>query len=184
MDDHQLWLEESYDNLRSLLLEALQAGLFIAPDTTWRQHESSEILYFADRVFGVERPAVLVLAREVTNEMVSESVDSDYRSYIVVGAVLGSSVQLGRARETRARRVAQTEFGEHYWGVFTLDGAILVTLGSPLSWCRLVGEVMNAQMPAPFVQRKVCNNCMEINEYHTPKCTNCGHPLTLTGKLG
>ncbi len=184
MDDHELWLDESYANLRILLLEALQAGLFISPDVTWRPHDSGEILYFADRVFGVERPAVLVLAREITQSLVNESVESDFRSYIIVGATVGSTVALGKARQIRAERIGKSDVGEHYWGIFSLHDAVLVTLGSPLSWCRLVGEVMNAQMPAPFVQRKICNNCMEINEYHASVCMNCKYPLTLTGKLG
>src|SRR5689334_18412625 len=108
MDDHELWLEESYANLRILLLEALQAGLFISSDVAWRQHDTGEILYFADRVFGVERPAVLVLAREITASLVTESVESDFRSYIVVGATVAADVALGKARNTRAERIGKT----------------------------------------------------------------------------
>src|SRR5689334_5282930 len=58
---------------RSLLLEALQAGLFLSETAGWRPHHSGEILYFADRAFGVERPAVLVLTPEITSAILAES---------------------------------------------------------------------------------------------------------------
>ncbi len=182
-NQEQLWLKESYANLHDLLLEALQAGMFLAPDANWRPHHTGEILYFADRVFGIERPAVLVLAEELTPDIVTESVESDFRSYVIIGAKLGSDVALGKAHAVRASRISQTDLSEHYWAAFVLEGAVLVTLGTPLSWCRLVGEVLNAQMPTPFVQRKICHNCLVLNDYHATACTNCKQPLTLTGRL-
>jgi len=185
MDDqqHQLWINESIGNLKVLLLEALQAGMFLSADASWRPHLTGEILYFADRVFGVERPAVLVIANELSVEIVTDSVEGDFRSIIVVGGSMPLDVELGKARSTRAARIKETDVGEHYWAAFVLTDAILVTHGTPLSWCRLVGEVMNAQITAPFVQRKICPNCLALNEYHTSVCANCKQAITLTGKL-
>jgi len=184
MDGEQtIWPRESFANLRALLLEALQAGMFLSREATWRPHFTGEILYFADRVFGVERPAVLVLAEELTTEIVDNAAESDFRSTALIGLTLAPGVELGQARATRAARIAETDVGEHYWATFVLDNAILVTHGTPLSWCRLVGEVMNAQISTPFVQRKICQHCHALNDYHARVCANCQTPLSLTGKL-
>jgi ribosomal protein L40E len=174
-------VEQTIPTLRSILLEALQAGMFLAEDATWRPHHSGEILYFADRVFGIERPAVLVLAPEITREIITDSVESDFRSYVVVGGWLSDGVDLGRGYATRVSRMSSA--GENYWATFVLDDAVLVTAGTPLSWCRLVGEVLNAQMSSPFVQRRICHRCHALNDYFTTVCGSCGHTLTLTGRL-
>jgi hypothetical protein len=166
---------------RSLLLEALQAGLFLSETADWRPHHTGEILYFADRVFGVERPAVLVLTPEITGAILTESVESDFRSYIIIGGKSAPDVDLGKAQATRIARMANT--GENYWAAFVLENSILVTAGSPLSWCRLVGEVVNAQMTTPFVQRRVCHSCNALNDYYSANCVKCAKPLTLTGPL-
>lgn len=169
-------------NLRVLLLDALQAGLFLPDAASWRPHYSGEILYFADRAFGLERPAVLVLAELVTGEIVAESTDNDFRSYIVVGGRLGPGVDLGKGHSTRIARMANT--GENYWATFVLEDALLVAHGTPLSWCRLVGEVLNAQISTPFVQRKICGKCHGINTYYARDCESCGQALTLTTRFG
>lgn len=167
--------------LRSLLLEALQAGLFLSDDAGWRPHHNGEILYFADRVFGIERPAVLVLAPEISSEIVTESIESDFRSYVIIGGQLAQDVDLGKGHATRVARMVNT--GENYWATFVVTNSILVTAGSPLSWCRLVGEVVNAQMPTPFIQRRICHSCHALNDYFTANCEKCGRPITLTGPL-
>lgn len=174
--------EQSIANLRVLLLEALQAGMFVPEGSNWLPHHSGEVLYFADRAFGIERPAVLVLTNEIAQEILTDSVDNDFRSYIVVGARLASNVDLGGSRTSRAAYMAET--GEQYWAIFVLENEILVAHGTPLSWCRLVAEVLNAQVDRPFVQQKICSQCNSLNPYHSSRCGNCGHPLTLTGKLG
>lgn len=182
MSSRKIEVSEQYiPTLRILLLEALQAGLFLSSDAAWRPHHSGEILYFADRVFGIERPAVLVLAPEITSAIVSESVESDFRSYVVIGGRLADGVDLGKGQATRSARMANT--GENYWATFVLENLIQVTAGSPLSWCRLITEVVNAQMPTPFVQRRVCHSCHALNDYFTANCEKCGRPLTLTGRL-
>ena len=174
-------LQDTIATLRVLLLDALQAGLFLSEDATWRPHHTGEILYFADRVFGIERPAVLVLAPEIIAEIITESVESDFRSYVIIGGQLADGVDLGEGHATRTSRMANT--GENYWATFVLDNAILVTAGTPLSWCRLVGEVLNAQQPSPFVQRRICHKCHALSDYYTTVCGSCGHALTLTGPL-
>ena len=174
-------IEETIATLRVLLLDALQAGLFISEEANWHPHHSGEILYFADRSFGVEKPAVLVLATELSGEIVTESVESDFRSYVLIGGRLADGVELGQGQATRAAHMANS--GENYWATFVLDHEILVTTGTPLSWCRLVGEVLNAQMPSPFAQCRVCHKCHALNDYFKTVCGSCGHPLTLTGPL-
>jgi ribosomal protein L40E len=175
-------IEEEIATLRALLLEALQAGLFLSEDATWRPHHNGEILYFADRAFGIERPAVLVLSKDLTDEILSDSVQSDFRSYVVIGGRLTPEVDLGGYCAMRAVRMVDS--GENYWASFVLDGNILATAGTPLSWCRLVGEVLNAQVSAPFVQQRLCSRCHALNAYRNSVCERCGKPLTLTGKLG
>jgi hypothetical protein len=175
-------IEKDIATLRILLLDALQAGLFLSEDAAWRPHHGGEILYFADRVFGIERPAVLVLSSEITDDILTDAVESDFRSYIMIGGQLAEGVDIGGGSAMRAKRMINT--GENYWATFILEGDILVTVGTPLSWCRLVGEVLNAQMSSPFVQQRVCSHCHGLSEYHTSTCGKCGQPLTLTGKLG
>lgn len=178
---HSRWLQRSLSNLRVLLVDALVAAKYLSPDASWHPHYTGGILYFADRVIGEERPAVLVLADDVTNDIVSESVESDFRSYVIVGATLNPGVDLGKSR---ARRLARAEsLDEHYWATFILDNAILVTLGTPLSWCRLIGEILNAQMPTPFVQRRICAHCHALNDYTSRRCNQCQQPLMATGRL-
>jgi hypothetical protein len=175
------WLKHSLADLRVLLLDALAAAKYLPPNATWRPHHNGEVVYFADRVFGDERPAVLVLVEEVTNEIIAESAEGDFRSYVIVGATLSPSVDLGKNRTERLRHAEK--LSEHYWATFVLDDAILVTLGTPLSWCRLVGEILNAHMPSPFVQRRVCAYCHALNAYTDKACTRCQKPLMATGRL-
>jgi hypothetical protein len=167
--------------LKDLLREGLEAGLFVSPGATWRSHFNGEVLYFADRVFGIEKPAVLVVADEISPEIITASVESDYRSYVVIGGWLSDSVDLGSSRLVRIDSVK--DLGEHYWATFVLQDGILVNLGTPLSWCRLVGEILNTQFSTPFVQRRVCGKCHALNEYHTSVCHHCRAPLMLTTRL-
>lgn len=178
---HQQWISQSIVTLRVLLLDALMAGKYLSTGAEWRPHYTGEVLYFADRVLGVERPAVLVLAEEVTEAMVQESVESDFRSYVIVGGRLSEGVDLGKSRLLRVGHTG--EMGEHYWATFLLDGEVLVTLGTPLSWCRLVGEILNAHLPTPFVQRRICAYCHALNEYRAGVCVKCGKGLMATGRL-
>lgn len=175
------WLKRSLADLRVLLLDALAAAKYLPPNAAWRPHHNGEVVYFADRVFGDERPAVLVLVDEVTSEIVSESAEGDFRSYVIVGATLNPAVDLGKNRTERLKHTEK--ISEHYWATFILDNAILVTLGTPLSWCRLVGEILNAHMPSPFVQRRVCAYCHALNAYTDKACTRCQKPLMATGRL-
>ena len=175
-------VDQYITTLSLLLKEALQAGLFLSAGADWRPHHDGQILYFADRVFGVEKPAVLVLTRDITQEILTESVESDFRSYIIIGGRLADGVDLGKGHATRSARMVNT--GENYWATFVFDKLVLVAAGTPLSWCRLVGEVVNAQVPTPFVQRRICHNCHALNDYFTANCGRCGKPLTLTRRLG
>jgi hypothetical protein len=178
---HQEWLKRSLADLRVLLLDALAAAKYLPPTAEWRPHHNGEVIYFADRVFGDERPAVLVLVDEVTSEIIAESAEGDFRSYVVVGARLDPTVDLGKKRIERLKNAEK--LNEHYWATFILDNAILVTLGTPLSWCRLIGEILNAHMPSPFVQRRVCAYCHALNAYSGKACTRCQKPLMATGRL-
>ncbi|MBN1430632.1 MAG: hypothetical protein JXB07_19835 [Anaerolineae bacterium] len=172
---------DSLTDLRVLLLDALVAARYLPADVHWRPHHSGEAVYFADRVFSDERPAVLVLVDEVTEDIISESVKSNFRSYVVVGATLNPNVDLGKSRIKRLKNAEN--LNEHYWATFILKDAILVTLGTPLSWCRLIGEILNAHMPTPFVQRRICAYCHALNGYTDRACTQCKKPLMATGRL-
>jgi hypothetical protein len=174
-------LTNSLADLRVLLLDALIAARYLPSDALWRSHHTGHAVYFADRVFGDERPAVLALVDEVTDEVVAESVAGGFRSYIVVGATLNPKVDLGKSRLERLQRTQTLD--EHYWATFILDNAILVALGTPLSWCRLVGEILNAHMPSPFVQRRICAYCHALNTYTSRACEHCKKPLMATGRL-
>ncbi|MBN1312717.1 MAG: hypothetical protein JXB30_14975 [Anaerolineae bacterium] len=173
--------ESRLADLRVLLLDALVAARYLPVDTRWHSHYTGEVVYFADRVFGDERPAVLVLADEVTNDIITDSVTGDFRSYVIVGATLSPDVDLGKSRIERLKHAES--LNEHYWATFILQDAILVTLGTPLSWCRLIGEILNAHMPAPFVQRRVCAYCHALNEYSDKACKRCNKQLMATGRL-
>ena len=173
-------IEAELASLRTLLLDALEAGKFVPHGQAWQPHFSGEMLHFDDHIVGERRSGCLVLAREITAEMVETSVTSTYHSYVLVGGWLGADVDLGRARFTRSRRGAKSG---HYWAAFVLEDAILVTAGSPPSSCRLIGEVVNLQMATPFVQRRVCGQCHALNSYHATRCGRCGIVLTATGRL-
>lgn len=175
------WLQHSLADLHVLLLDALAAAKYLPANAAWRPHYDGEVVYFADRVFGDERPAVLVLVDEVTDDIIAESAEGGFRSYIIVGATLNPSVDLGKRRLERLKHAEK--LSEHYWATFILDNAILVTLGTPLSWCRLIGEILNAHMPSPFVQRRVCAYCHALNAYSGKACTRCQKPLMATGRL-
>ncbi len=180
-DREQDRLNRSLADLRVLLLDVLMAAKYLPSNAEWRPHYTGEVVYFADRVFGDERPAVLVLVDEVTNEIIAESSEGDFRSYVIVGARLDPTVDLGKHRTQRLGHAEK--LSEHYWATFILDNAILVTLGTPLSWCRLVGEILNAHMPSPFVQRRVCAYCHALNAYTDKACVQCRKPLMATGRL-
>ncbi len=166
--------------LRVLLRDALSAGKYLSSNEDWKPHHDGEKLDFFDHGTSVQRPGRLVLADELSAPVVAESVASDLRSYVLVGARLGPSVDAGRARSERLRHAAERE---HYWAVFVLDGAILVSIGTPPSSCRLIGEVVNLQMATPFVQRRVCARCHALNDYHVVACARCGNRLSATGRL-
>lgn len=177
----QEWLQHSLADLRVLLLDALAAAKYLPSNAEWRPHHNGEVVYFADRVFGDERPAVLVLVDEVTTDIIAEAAEGDFRSYVIVGARLNPTVDLGKYRTERLKHTEK--LNEHYWATFILDNAILVTLGTPLSWCRLIGEILNAHMPSPFVQRRVCAYCHALNAYTDKACARCRKPLMATGRL-
>ncbi len=173
-------IEAELASLRTLLLDALEAGKFVPRNQAWQPHFSGEMLYFDDHMVGGRRSGCLVLAGEITAEMVEASVASAYHSYILVGGWLGADVDLGRARFTYSQR--GTKSG-HYWATFVLEDAVLVTAGFAPSSCRLIGEVINLQMATPFVQRRVCGQCHALNSYHATRCGRCGTVLTATGRL-
>ena len=167
-------------SLSMLLYEALGAGKYLQQDDIWQPHHSGVILRYTDRAIGEQRPGVLVLADVIGEDIVQESVESDLPSYVMVGRRLDPGVDLGTARTSR---IAAMHEAEHYWAVFVLEGAVLVTLGGPPSSCRLIGEILNLQVPEPFIQRRVCAHCHALNEYHATTCWRCEKLLMATGRL-
>jgi hypothetical protein len=175
------FLRRSLQILRTLLYDALEAGKHLPPEADWKPHLSGERLPFGDRPEDGSAPGVLILVDEITNEIVAESVNSNCPCYVIVGATLDEAVDLGTSRAKRLEKVAGRD--THYWATFVLDNTVLVTLGNPPSSCRLIGEVLNLQMPTPFVQRRVCASCHALNDYHSPICHRCKKPLLATGRL-
>lgn len=169
-------------SLRALLVDTLEAGRYLPPEAKWEPHNNGELLCFRDRSLDAEHPGALVLAEEVTQAIASSSVDNPYASYIVVGARVNEEVDLGKSRLERLRHVKSLE--THYWATYVLENSVLVTLGTPPSPCRLIGEVLNLQAPMPFVQSRICAHCYALNDYHSLICTRCNKPLTVTGRLG
>jgi hypothetical protein len=168
--------------LRILLLEALQAGKYSAGASGWQPHTGAEALPFEDRVRGVRHTGILVLTSQITQPLMDDSILSELHSYVIVAPSSRPEVDLGTARADRIQRMQANGIDDHYWAVFLLRGTAMVTIGTPPSSCRLIGEVLNLQMPSPFVQQRVCSDCHALNGYHAAVCERCGMPLSATGR--
>jgi hypothetical protein len=96
----------------------------------------------------------------------------------MLGGWADPAVDLGRAR---SRHLALMQGLDRYWAAYVLQNTMLVAAGAPPSSCRLLGEIINLQMPASFVQRRVCAVCHTLNSYFSPTCIACGRPLAATG---
>jgi hypothetical protein len=167
---------------RTLLLDALDAGKYLHPGTSWEPHHSNaEKLRFRDRTPGGEQNGLLVFSEEITGAIMAESTTNDFSNYIVVGTYLGEGVRLGHLRAERVKHVSDP--GLYYWATFVFEGSILVTLGNPSSACKLIGEILDLQLARPFVQSRVCSYCHAINPYASRECQECGKPILVTGRL-
>lgn len=165
-------------SLRVLLLDALRSGKYIQPGDGWQQHGEAHVLDFGDQTGSAFKPGRLVLAKWLSPEIVSASVDSGFHSYVMLGGWADPAVDLGRAR---SRHLALMQGLDRYWAAYVLQNTMLVAAGAPPSSCRLLGEIINLQMPASFVQRRVCAVCHTLNSYFSPTCIACGRPLAATG---
>ncbi len=179
-EEEQARLVNRLADLKALLYDALEAGKYLAPGAEWQPYLEGESLSFRDRGPGHEIPGLLIVAPTITADIATASVMGDCPTCVLIGATLAPQVDLGALRVERVRR---EEPEPHYWAVFVLAGATLVTLGTPPSSCRLIGEMLNAQMSTPFVQSRVCAHCHALNDYHARHCVRCHRPLMATGRF-
>lgn len=171
-------IREAIAYLRVLLFDALQAGSYVPPGEGWQAGPGGGvILPFTDHA-GQQHPGWLLLAERLTPQAVELSINSPDRNYVLLGGWLDASVNLGQARY---RRMQKANGAEQYWAAYVLDQTILIAAGAPSSACRLIGEIINLQMPTPFVQRRVCSHCYTLNTYYSRSCIACGHSLAATG---
>lgn len=172
-------IREALAYLQVLLFDALQAGSYLAPGEGWQPGPGGGMtLTFTDRAAGHQHPGRLVFAEHITPQAVKTSINNSDRSCVLLGGWLDDAVKLG---EARYRRTEHTDGAEQYWATYVLDKTILVASGAPSSACRLIGEIINLQMPTPFVQRRICPHCYTLNTYYSRRCTACGHSLAATG---
>jgi hypothetical protein len=167
--------------LRVLILDALDAGKYLAPGAGWEPYHGGQRLAFRDRRLTGELSGALVMADCVTGAMFNDADAVEFGSLVIVGASLAGDVDLGEVRAHR--QTLGSPHREVYWAVFVLQDSILVTIGGPPSSCRLISDILNAQMGKPFVQRRVCAYCHALNEYHTRSCIRCGKLIVSTGRL-
>jgi len=173
-------IREALAALRVLLVDALSAGKYLPPGANWQPYANGEVLEFEDTSAGERRPGQLVLAYELTPAIARASVAAPPRSQILLAGWLDPSVELGQVRAARNRRM----YGlDHYWAAYVIEDSVLVSSGPPPSSCRLIGEIINLQMPTPFVPCRICSNCHTLNTYYCTNCSACGHPLAQTGSL-
>lgn len=173
-------IREALAALRVLLVDALSAGKYLSPGAHWQPYHNGEVLDFEDYSAGERRPGQLVLARELTPAIARASVKTATRSQILLAGWLEPSVELGQIRAARNHRMRGLD---HYWAAYVIEDSILVTSGAPPSSCRLIGEIINLQMPVPFVQCRVCPHCHTLNTYYCTNCSACGRALAQTGSL-
>lgn len=166
--------------LQVYLTDALRAGKYLSPGMEWGEAGTAAMLPFQDRGVRAQQHGQVLLADTLTYPVVDHAVWCEQLFIVMISARLSDGVDLGRER---ARRIRFMDQRNHYWAVYLLDTATLVTIGSPPSSCRLVGEVINLQMPEPFVLRRVCAECRALNEYRDPFCAACGAPMSATGRL-
>lgn len=167
--------------LRVLIPDALEAGKYLHPDARWEPYYGGWRLVFRDRRLGEELPGLLVIADHVTEEMLYDPDGAGYGSVVIIGAYVAADVDLGKARAHRLE--LGSSYQEVYWAVFVLQDSILITIGGPSSSCRLISEILNAQMGEPFIQRRICAHCYAVNVYHERNCIRCGKSIISTGRL-
>ncbi len=179
--NRNIWLAH-FRQAQMLLLDALEAGKYLPHGATWETHHPNvEKLRFRDRIPSGEQNGLLVFSEEITDAIMAESITNDYSNYIVVGIYLDEGVRLGQIRAERVKHASDP--GLYYWATFAFEGSILVTLGNPSSACKLIGEILDLQLPKPFIQSRVCSSCYAVNPYASRECRECGNPILVTGRL-
>lgn len=172
---------QSLNTVRSLVTEGLKAGGFLKGDGRWEPYQGVHRLRVKDVSLGKEREGAVIAADTLTAPLLMSLALNDLRILVIIGRTVSKGVDLGKIRAERLRHSA--DMGTNYWAVYVIEDGTLVSLGSPFSSSRLVGEILHAQTGHAFEQRRVCAQCGELNAYKARFCVRCNERLVATGRL-